>query len=314
MEIRPLSHFSSQELRSLMAEEREKWSRRLYWDYGEPQRVISAMVDARSLAGFVALERADPVAYVFYVELGWKGLLGGCFASSTGSDGAEPRLLERAVSVLQGNSAITRIESQFVNFRDWGISQFFVEKGFRQFDRCFMVRDCQLEPPAKRPVAAELTQFQIGDIEAIARLTLATYASSVDRQVTYHYQSLEDCREFINNLVFRPGCGSFLPEASYAAKNLQTGELMGYLLTSRISAEDGHVPQIAVAANHQGKGLGAELLRRGIRYLALNGYRRVSLTVTEANFAAMGLYRSFGFLGHFRFPVFAWVRDRQIGQ
>ncbi len=86
MEIRPLRQFKSQELRSLFDQEREVWERQLYWDYGEPQRVISAMVDLGTLPGFVAIEEGRPVAYTFHVAVLRKGLLGGCFASQECND------------------------------------------------------------------------------------------------------------------------------------------------------------------------------------------------------------------------------------
>lgn len=309
MEIRPLHQFRRQELRSLLDQERGEWGCQLHWDYRDPQRVIAAMIDAGSLLGFVALQAGTPVAYTFYVEVGHKGLLGGCFASRTAEASAERLLLERSVVGLKGNPTIDRIESQFINFREWPIAAFFAGKGFSQFDRCFMVRDCQIEYSARPPVNAELKQLSLGDLDEMAQLTLDTYATVVDRNVTYHYQSLDGCLEFLSNLVFRPGCGNFLPEASYSARDLGTNALMGYVLTSRISPQDGHVTQIAVAPAHQGKGLGAELLGRAVRFLRLNGYQRVSLTVTEANLAALALYQRFGFLVHFRFPAFVWQRD-----
>ncbi len=310
MKIRPLRQFRSQELRNLFDREREEWEHQLYWDYREPQRVIAAMIDAGSLPGFVALQDGGPVAYTFHVEVARKGLLGGCFASKVAAgEGAEERLLERSVAALKGNPAIHRIESQFINFREWPIARFFAGKGFSQFDRCFMVRDCQLEYSPRRLVAAELRQLSLGDLDEMAKLTLDTYASVIDRKVTYHYQSLAECLEFLSNLVFRPGCGSFLPEASYSARDLRTNDLMGFVLTSRISPQDGHIPQIAVAPAHQGKGLGVELLGRAIRYLDLNGYQRVSLTVTESNSGAFKLYQRFGFSVHFRFPAFVWQRE-----
>jgi ribosomal protein S18 acetylase RimI-like enzyme len=310
MEIRPLRQFKSQQLRNLFEQEREVWEHQLYWDYREPQRVISAMVDAGTLPGFVATQDGDPVAYTFYVEVSRKGLLGGCFASKhSAGESAEERLLEESLATLRGNPAIRRIESQFVNFRDWPIARFFEKKGFSQFDRCFMVRDCQLDPPPRHPIVAEVKQLSLGELHEMARLTLDTYTSVIDRTVTYHYQSLPECLEFLSNLVYRPGCGNFLPEASYSARDPRNSELMGYVLTSRISPQVGHIPQIAVAPGHQGKGLGAELLGRAVRYLGLNGYERVSLTVTESNRAAVALYQRFGFAVHFRFPAFVWQRE-----
>ena len=309
MEIRPLRQFRSQELRSLFDQEREVWERQLYWDYGEPQRVISAMVDSGTLPGFVAIEEGIPMAYTFYVAASRKGLLGGCFASQEASVKAEQQLLEESLAALKANSAIHRIESQFINFREWPIAPFFRTKGFSQFDRSFMVRDCQIDCSPRHFSGAELKQLSLGDLDEMAKLTLDTYASVIDRKVTYHYQSLPECLEFLSNLMFRPGCGSFLPDASYSVRDLKTNQLMGYVLTSRISPRDGHVPQIAVAPAHQGKGLGAELLGRAVRCLSLNGYQRVSLTVTELNLAALALYQRFGFSVHFRFPAFVWQRE-----
>jgi ribosomal protein S18 acetylase RimI-like enzyme len=310
MEIRPLRQFKSNELRHLLDQEREVWQNQLYWDYSEPQRVISAMVDAGTLLGFVAMHDGDPVAYTFYVEVSRKGLLGGCFASeSDAPEGTESQLLEKSLVALTRNAALQRIESQFINFREWPITRFFAAKGFCQFDRCFMVRDCHIDHLQPRHVAAEVKQLSLGDLDDMAKLTVDTYASVIDRKVTYHYQSLAECLEFLSNLVFRPGCGNFLPEGSYTARDPRTNDLMGYVLTSRISPQDGHIPQIAVAPAHQGKGLGAELLGRAVRYLGLNGYQRVSLTVTESNLAAMVLYQRFGFSVHFRFPAFVWQRE-----
>jgi ribosomal protein S18 acetylase RimI-like enzyme len=309
MEIRPLRQFKSQELRSLFDQEREVWERQLYWDYREPQRVISAMVDLGTLPGFVAIEDGSPVAYAFYVAASSKGLLGGCFASQAASMKVEEWLLEESLGALKANPAIQRVESQFINFREWPIAPFFRTKGFSQFDRCFMVRDCQIGCPPRHLAGAELKQLSLGDLDEMAKLTLDTYASVIDRKVTYHYQSLAECFEFLSNLMFRPGCGSFLPDASYSVRDLKTNQLMGYVLTSRISPRDGHVPQIAVAPAHQGKGLGVELLGRAVRCLGLNGYQRVSLTVTELNLAALTLYQRFGFSVHFRFPAFVWQRE-----
>jgi ribosomal protein S18 acetylase RimI-like enzyme len=310
MEIRPLRQFKSHELRNLFDQEREVWQNQLYWDYGEPQRVISAMVDAGTLPGFVAIQDSIPVAYTFYVEVSRKGLLGGCFASELAApEGAEDQLLGESLAALTRNAALQRIESQFINFREWPIAQFFAGKGFSQFDRCFMVRDCHIDHLQRHLVAADVKQLSLSDLDDMAKLTVDTYASVIDRRVTYHYQSLAECLEFLSNLVFRPGCGTFLPEGSYAARDARTNELMGYVLTSRISPQDGHIPQIAVAPAHQSKGLGTELLGRAVRYLSLNGYQRVSLTVTESNLAALVLYQRFGFSVHFRFPAFVWQRE-----
>jgi len=180
MEIRPLHQFKSHELRNLFDQEREVWQHQLYWDYSEPQRVISAMVDAGTLPGFVAMQDGDPVAYTFYVEVSGKGLLGGCFASEWAApEGVEHQLLEESLAALKRNAALQRVESQFINFREWPIARFFAGKGFSQFDRCFMVRDCQIDHLHRRLVAAEVKQLSLGDLDDMAKLTVDTYASVI---------------------------------------------------------------------------------------------------------------------------------------
>ncbi len=308
MEIAPLSELGSYVLRDLFSEEREAWSRSLNWDYREPQEIIGAMIDARALPGFVALAEGMPVGYAFHVEERRTGLIGGCFVrKSQEGQGVEERLLSQVVRTLKSSPKVRRIEAQFVSFRQWAIDEFFVRNRFIRYDRCFMRRSCAPAPAPKFSDSLVLRSWSLQDLEEAVALTVDVYQTIIDLQISCHYQSVESCREYLNSLIFRPGCGTFLPEASYGARDVATDELVGYVLASRISASGGHVPQIAVSKKHQGKGAGSGLLARVVRYLGLNGYQNVSLTVTERNHAAMSLYRSFGFSAHLRFPAFVWM-------
>ena len=314
MDFFPLSKVKSQALGDLFIEEREHWTRSLHWNYREPQRIIAAMVDLQTLPGFVAIDRQIPVGYTFYFEETGKGLIGSCFvARDYQGQGVEERLLSPVLAALMKNSSIFRIESQFINFSNWPIDDFFARNGFSRFGRFFMLKDCEQPETPGAFVDLELRQWALQDLDAAAHLTVRTYQQVVDRQITYHYQSLEDCRNFLSSIILRPGCGTFLPEASYVARDRKSEELVGYILTSRISHTDGHIPQIVVAMGHQGRGIGTGLLVRAIRYLKLNGYRTVSLSVTEANTAAVDLYGRFGFTVAYRFPAFVWSRTHMPG-
>lgn len=310
MEIAPLSQLRSCALRNIFSQEREEWARSLSWDYREPQRVLCAMIDAAVLPGFVALEQGGPVGYAFHVEERSTGLIGGCFVSKSHEGrGIEEQLLSQVLRKLMSSPTIDRIESQFISFRHWAIDEFFVRNSFSRFNRCFMRRGCEPAPAPRPSSSFAIKSWSPQDLEQAVQLTVATYQAVIDRQISCHYQSAEACREYLNNLVFRPGCGVFLPEASYCARDLATDELIGYVLTSRISPRDGHVPQIVISARHQGRGAGSGLLARAVRYLGLNGYQTVSLTVTENNHAAMSLYRRFGFSIQLRFPAFVWLNS-----
>ena len=309
MELAPLSKLRSHVLKELLAEERDEWLRVLNWDYTEPQRILSTMVDMVALPGFVALENQKPIGYTFYVEETGRGLIGTCFVRREfEGKGVDEQLLNSVVSRLQTSGAIQRIESQFINFRNWEIDHFFKDRQFRRFERCFMVRKCQIDSRTPSPVEVELKPWSWQDLSSAAHLTADSYQNLIDREVTYHYHSVRDCQNFLSNIIFRPGCGTFLPEASYSAWDRQSNELTGFVLTSRISSQDGHIPQIVVSSKYQGRGVGSCLLRRALRYLAINGYETVSLTVTEKNTAAVSLYTRFAFSVHFRFPAFVWQR------
>jgi ribosomal protein S18 acetylase RimI-like enzyme len=310
MRLVPLSSFRSLGLSDLFTEEREEWASRLRWDYREPQKLISAMLDIETLPGFVAMEDGIPVGYSFYLKEPMRGLIGACFVrKDCEGRGIEERLLAEMLSALKANPAVRRIESQFMNFRRWAISEFFARNGFDRYERCFMLKSGLAVPGQEISNSLKLRQWTSGDLEEAARLTVKAYELATDRHLTYHYQSFEACRDFLSSLILRPGCGRFLPEASYSARDEISGDLIGYVLSSRISHQDGHIPQIVVATKHQGKGAGSALLSRAIRYLGLNGYQTVSLSVTEANTAAMSLYARFGFARQFRFPAFVWLRS-----
>lgn len=310
MELVPLSRLRSHVLKELLNEERGEWLRVLSWDYTEPQRTLSMMVDLVTLPGFVALENHRPVGYTFYLEELGRGLIGNCFVSREfeGRD-VDGQLLNSAIHRLQASAAVRRIESQFISFGRWEMNRFFEDRHFRRFERCFMVRKCQIDAGTPSPADVELKQWSLQDLISASRLTVDAYQNLIDREVTSHYHSIRGCENFLSSIIQRPGCGIFLPEASYSAWDRQSRELVGFVLTSRISHQNGHIPQIVVSSRYQGKGIGACLLGRAIRFLAINGYETVSLTVTENNTAAVNVYKRFKFSVHFRFPAFVWQRQ-----
>ena len=70
-----------------------------------------------------------------------------------------------------------------------------------------------------------------------------------------------------------------------------------------------HVTQLCVAPGFRGRHLGRLLLEHCMRHLPGRHYRALTLTVTEANSAAVQLYLSSGFERKHRFD--ALVQDRR---
>src|SRR5271168_2804669 len=79
LEILDLRHFSSADLRPLLEDEAQLWSRLLSWDYSGSAEMILRYVDAKILPGYAAIERGRIFGYTFFVYEGSKGVVGDLF-------------------------------------------------------------------------------------------------------------------------------------------------------------------------------------------------------------------------------------------
>jgi ribosomal-protein-alanine N-acetyltransferase len=70
--------------------------------------------------------------------------------------------------------------------------------------------------------------------------------------------------------------------------------ILGYCVFELV-VDEMHIHNLAVRPPHRGKGLGRFLLRLGLELGARGGAREVYLEVRQSNWAALQLYRSFGF-------------------
>ena len=90
MEILDLRHFSSSDLRPLLDEEAQLWSKLLAWDYSNSAEMILRYIDARILPGYAALEKGRFCGYSFFVYEGSKGVIGDLFVEGDGVRYASP--------------------------------------------------------------------------------------------------------------------------------------------------------------------------------------------------------------------------------
>jgi ribosomal protein S18 acetylase RimI-like enzyme len=226
----------------------------------------------------------------------------------------EEELLIAVLQVLKANLQTHRIEAQFISFQSWASEVFFSRQGFAAFNRYFMLSENLSGNHLANIDPIEIKPWANSDIAAAARLTARAYENQLDRKISAHYASIEGCQEFLGNVILRPGCGNLLSEASFSARNHATGEMAGYILASMVSPRNGHIPQITVAPEAQGKGVGKALLHRTLGVLAHKQYLSVSLSVTAENHPAVALYRQ----NHFRvlkpFQAFTWERKIADGK
>jgi ribosomal protein S18 acetylase RimI-like enzyme len=161
---------------------------------------------------------------------------------------------------------------------------------------------------AREPEGVAIAPWTEAQQDDSARLVAAAYRGHIDSEINDQYRSPSGSRRFLSNIVQYPGCGTFFPQASFAAfaSNGARGELCGIALASLVARDTGHITQICVAPSQRGKGLGYALLRRSMLALAAHGCRTVGLTVTSKNTSAIRLYEHMGFTDRREFAAYVW--------
>ena len=103
-----------------------------------------------------------------------------------------------------------------------------------------------------------------------------------------------------------PGCGQFLPDASFVIQGTAREGLIGAVLTSAVAPGVGHTTQICVLPGEQNRGMGRMLLEASIGALRARRFHALSLTVTSANTRAVQIYERAGFTTLRTFAAAVW--------
>ncbi|MFQ5664296.1 MAG: GNAT family N-acetyltransferase [Terriglobia bacterium] len=331
-EILDLRLLRPQSLAPLFEEELRLWREQLHWDFHPSVEMIRKHLTARSLPGYAALSQGQVAGYCFFVYEEEKGLLGDLYVLEAHrrarpygpSAGIATLLLEHALETLMQSPTVRRIEAQLVPFGIEPLAPIFRAHNFRVFPRLFMYK--QLKPGAVPPAlpaeqkgergagsaSVELRLWTDSYLEAMGDLIVAAYRGHVDSAINDHYRTRAGALRFLKNLVVFPGCGVFQPDCSLVAVEAVPGDprpvdgnLVGALLTSQVAPRIGHITQICLRREWQGRGLGRRLMHAALEHLTTKGYRGVSLTVTAENQPAVQLYRQFGFDVLKEFAAFA---------
>ena len=162
MEILDLRHFSSVDLRPLLDDETQVWSRLLSWDYSSSSDMILRYVDAKILPGYAAIDRGRIFGYAFFVYEGSKGVIGDLFVADEGPAPdrrqIEARLLAHVIETLQQSPGIHRVEAQLLVHDAGALARPFLDQGFRRHPRLFMAMP--LSRPA-RPAPSIYPDFEV---------------------------------------------------------------------------------------------------------------------------------------------------------
>ncbi len=311
VEILDLRHYGSADLRPLLEREAADWARSMDWDYRASAEMILRYIDSRVLPGYVALEQGRVSGYAFYVYEGQKGVIGDVYADVPPPQSQEVnlRLLESVIGTLKASPGVRRIESQLLAHESGAVSEAFLREGFKVFPRIFMALPLHgLQSGTSREDEGEvvLRPWHDHDFHPAAQVIHAAYQGHIDASINDQYRTHSGSLRFLNNIVRFPGCGIFEPLSSSVAIHRRNGRMVGLLLCSRVNQDVGHVTQVCVTPDFRGAGVGRRLLQRCARDLAARGFRELSLTVTDANSRAVGIYHRTGYATRRFFDAFVW--------
>ncbi len=308
-----LHHLSSCHLADLLDEETGFWKREFHWDYHLISRLIRNCLDEGCLSGYSIFEDSEALGYGFFVFDGKKATIGNLFVSSRVSRAAYGRLLlGRVIRSLQQTSGIERIEAQLPPFPSDDLRSCFEQAGFHVFPRRFMMLNLEHGAESSFPSGEQIAlRPWDGKYErALAVLVQDAYREHVDSRINLQYLSPRGTLQVIENVTRHRGCGEFHRDASLVAVHVPSGMICGAVLVTSVGKANGHIPQVCIAPHFQGRRIGSSLLSACVRRLGRDGYRNISLTVTDENSPAIRLYQRLGFRTLRRFGAYVWNRPK----
>jgi ribosomal protein S18 acetylase RimI-like enzyme len=310
MNIIDLRQTTVRQIEALLLEEAGHWKEELHWDYESALNLIKRFLDAHALSGCVALEKGMAVGYSFYVLEDHKGLIGGLYVSPNyEQETIGRRLLEEMLFSMRAIPQLHRIEAQLMPFGG-PVEGALKDQGFRLYTRQFMLLDLHQKTELVPGTNAGLRLDRWHDrfFESCAKLIYLAYANHVDGDINDQYRSRHGALKFLKNIVLLPGCGQFLPGASFVLRHPGSDDLVGAVLTSEVSPGVGHTTQLCIQPGFQGHGLGRIMMQTSAEALRALKYNELTLTVTSENHTAVHLYEHLGFSTIKSFTAGVWPR------
>jgi ribosomal protein S18 acetylase RimI-like enzyme len=304
----PLSLTDPHDLKELMDLEERAWHEEIDWDYGPIRKILSSFIEQRLLPGFVAIVEGKPAAYLYFLIGRLKGMIGTLFAAGPQAQRATEIILTRAIESLKDTRSVCRIEAQIIPVGGLQLTDIFLQHGFDHFLRHYLELNLNANPAPAAELEPSIVPWDPKYVWDCAEVGYRSYRNGIDAVICADYTSISNCESYIHSLAENPGCGVFLPNASFVALD-RRGAPCGFILASKLSSTSGMIPQISIHPAHQGQRLGSALIQRTLERLKEAGLNQVRLTVSHQNRRAHEWYRRLGFHNRRDFGAYVWQRE-----
>jgi GNAT superfamily N-acetyltransferase len=242
---------------------------------------------------------------MYYVVAGHLGVLSSPVISPKLTRAGAAKLLLTETMAEICARGVQRIESPFLSIDAPWLVSVFEPLGFRTHGREFLRLALDRAPAVgPSPVTVHLEPWWGRQLDEAAGVMCAAYDGGVDAAIYLQYRTVEGCRVVLDNLLHQGTCGSLVAEATAIARH--RGRAVGFVVVTEIAPRQGHLPQIVVAPEYQGRGIGRALMAYSVARLTERHFGALSLIVSRANAPALRLYQTRGFLSVLAFPVFTW--------
>jgi len=304
----PISCTESPLLTPLLREEENSWLQILGWDYAPLQKILVSLMEQKLLPGYVAIQGKEALGYIYFLMNGRKGIVGNIFVrESVHSSEISDELISLSISSLKILPRILSVEAQIMPFNALNYADIFIQKGFRYYPRSYLLLSLDTDSVQISVANTKIVPWNYSRLSQASEIILAGYKNQPDADICSDYRTLSGCESYLRSIMENPGCGIFLPEASFMALD-EKDRLKAFILGSRISKGVGMIPQIAVHPELQGQKLGTTLMAQSLEIYKILGFRKIALTVTKENRKAYDWYYRLGFRVCKDFGAFTWNR------
>ncbi len=200
-----------------------------------------------------------------------------------------PKLLLEAFvasALVAGTPALT----DYLSLDALDLTPSYAACGFRLVPRQLMVRDSPLQATAV-PLPPPLREARAEDLDALAEVLVACYASHTERFLFPEVHSKSAARDFLQHL-WSGALGAH--GQSFTLSAWQDGTCTGFIAGTSVYPQTGFIVHLAVLPAHRGAGLGGQLLDALFHRMYALGMERILLGVTSSN-PAVRLYQRQGF-------------------
>jgi len=277
----------------LIAAEVRRWDEALGWDSRASWAVVDEGRRRGHVPGWILREPGGALrAWAYYILHDGELQIGGLAAARS----TDLRLvLDRVLESPEADRASTM--AGFVFPATSGVVSALARRRFSIRRSLYLsVPLRQVHAEAGPAVAgSRVRPFAERDLFAAARLMASAYHDVPGCECFAPRGRLDEWARYVRHVLDTPGCGAWMPGASFVVDDPQSSALSALVLVTRLSAATAHVAQLVVGTAHRGTGTGHRLLAHAARAAAAAGAVDLTLMVDEGNGPARRLYARHGF-------------------